>query len=171
MAPVILLALILVPLAEIATFIWVGGWIGALPTIALVVGISVFGLWLLRHQGLGMLRKAQAAMDRGEMPVAEVADGALIVLAGLLMVTPGLLTDALGLLLLVPAIRRLLGAGIMRWAKANVNVQGMSASTSYSRFSGPIIEGEAETVEPGPDETSGRKGDRPSPWIGDGTSN
>ena len=171
MAPIIiLLALVLVPLAEIATFIWVGGWIGALPTIALVAGLAIFGLWLLRHQGLGTLRKAQEAMDRGQMPVEQVTDGAFIVLAGLLMVTPGLLTDALGLLLLVPAIRRALGRVLTRWARTHMHVQGMGASASYTRYSGPIIEGEAETIEPDTDKSSPRKGDRPSPWIGDGRS-
>ncbi|MEN6541413.1 FxsA family protein [Parvibaculum sp.] len=169
MAPVVLLLLILVPLAEIATFIEVGGWIGTLPTVALVIGLAGLGFWILRHQGLGTLRKAQAAMDRGEMPVDEVTDGAFIVLAGLLLVLPGLLTDAVGLLLLVPAIRRVIGGAVTRWIRANMRVSGMSAS--YRSYSGPVIEGEAEAVEPEPDETSGRKGDRPSPWIGGGPSN
>ncbi|MFZ2468519.1 FxsA family protein [Parvibaculum sedimenti] len=171
MAPVILLALILVPLAEIATFIWVGGWIGALPTVALVVGLAILGLWLLHHQGLGTLRKAQEAMDRGEMPVEQVTDGAFIVLAGLLMVTPGLLTDALGLLLLVPAVRRALGRAVTRWARTHMHVQGMGASASYTRYSGPIIEGKAEAIEPEPDDANAKKGDGPSPWIGGGRSN
>ena len=170
MAPVVFLLLILlVPLAEIATFIEVGGWIGTMPTVALVIGLAIGGLWLLRHQGLGTLRKAQASMDRGEMPVEEVTDGAFIVLAAFLMVLPGLLTDALGLLLLVPVIRRPLSRAVMRWVRANMRVSGMS--TSYRSYSGPIIEGEAEAVETKPDDEPAGKNGGPSPWIGGGGSN
>lgn len=147
MAPYILAALILVPLAEIVVFIEVGGLIGAAPTVALVVTIALLGTWLLRRQGLATFRKAQGALDRGEVPVAEAFDGFLLVTASLLMVTPGLLTDAAGLLLLVPSVRRRFGhfaiGRLMRHAQA-----GAQAAREEGRRRGPVIEGKAEPVEP-----------------------
>lgn len=154
MAAYLLAALILVPLIEIAVFIEVGGLIGALPTIALVILISVAGTWLLRRQGLDTLRKAQSAMNAGEMPVGEVVDGLFIVFAALLMITPGLLTDAIGLVLLVPSIRRHFGAAALRWLMRHAEVRFSSGPAGPAPWEkagegrGPIIEGEAEVVEP-----------------------
>lgn len=169
LAPFILAALILVPLAEIAVFIKVGGLIGAGPTIGLVVAIAIFGTWLLRRQGLETFRKAQMALGRGEMPVGEVLDSFFLVLAALLMVTPGLLTDAIGLLLLVPPLRRLIGRSAAKWFMAHANVQfsgpaGMRAD--WGR--GPIIEGEAEEDGPDMKDTSGKPpaSGASSPWRG-----
>lgn len=143
LAAYILAALVLVPLAEIVVFIEVGGLIGAAPTVALVVAIALFGTWLLRRQGLATARKAQAALERGEVPVAEAFDGFLIVAAALLMVTPGLLTDAAGLLLLVPSLRRRFG----RFAIGRL-MRHAQAARGEGRRRGPVIEGEAERVEP-----------------------
>lgn len=178
MAPIILLALIAVPLIEIAIFIEVGGLIGPLPTIALVIAIAIGGTWLLRRQGLGTFQRAQAALNRGEMPVADVMDGFVLVFAALLMVTPGLLTDAIGLLLLIPALRRRFGQAVVRWAmkRGRVEIFGMGDTNPSSGFSGrpsgpygrgpgPIIEGEAEAVgEPADAKKPNDKGS--SPWIG-----
>lgn len=143
MAPYLLAALVLVPLAEIVVFIEVGGLIGALPTVALVVAIALLGTWLLRRQGLATFRKAQDALDRGEVPVAEALDGFLLVAASLLMVTPGLLTDAAGLLLLVPSLRRRVG----RFAVGRL-MRHAQAAREKGRRRGPVIEGEAERIEP-----------------------
>lgn len=165
MTAYLLAALILVPLIEIAVFIKVGGLIGALPTIALVILISVAGSWLLRRQGLDTLRKAQASMNAGEMPVSEVADGLLIVFAALLMITPGLVTDALGLVLLIPSVRSRFGRAALRWLMRHADVRfsgGPAGPASWEKAGkgrGPIIEGEAEVVEP-----DGRA-DRDSPWL------
>lgn len=169
LAPFILAALILVPLAEIAVFIKVGGLIGAGPTIALVIAIAVFGTWLLRRQGLETFRKAQMALGRGEMPVGAVLDSFLLVLAALLMVTPGLLTDAIGLLLLVPPLRRLIGRHAAQWFMAHANVQfGTSAGMRADWGQGPIIEGEAVEDEPGAKDTTGKPpaSGASSPWRG-----
>lgn len=179
----VLLALIAVPLVEIAIFVEVGGLIGPLPTIGLVVAVALGGTWLLRRQGLGTLAKAQASLNRGEMPVAEVLDGFMLIFAALLMVTPGLLTDAIGLLLLVPVLRRRLGGMAARWAMARGQMQvfGMDKPPSsarpagephrdgpHARGVGPIIDGEAEVVDPEtPPADGGPKGGR-SPWLGDG---
>ena len=170
LAPYILAALILVPLAEIAIFIEVGGWIGALPTIALVVVIAVLGTWLLRRQGLETFNKAQTALHRGEMPVAEVLDGLFLIFASLLMVTPGLLTDAVGLMLLVPGLRRSFGRAAMRWFMAHADVRFTSSGAAPDgsagrRGGGTIIEGEACEVDAEEAKDEGtRPGSPASPW-------
>lgn len=142
--PYILAALVFVPLAEIVVFIEVGGRIGAMPTIALVVAIALLGTWLLRRQGLATFRKAQTTLERGEVPVAEAFDGLLIAAASLLMVTPGLLTDAAGLALLVPALRR----RVARFAISRLTAQARAGFGGRGGGRGPVIEGEAERVEP-----------------------
>jgi len=154
--PVIFLAFVLVPIVEIAVFIKVGGLIGVLPTLALVIGIAIFGTWLLRQQGLQTFNKAQSALSRGEMPVGEMMDGFFLVLAALLMVTPGLLTDAIGFLLLVPAVRTMLGALARRWATAHAIKTEFYQSSAEFRTEepnqpsrqGPIIDGEAHEIDP-----------------------
>ena len=154
--PVVFLAFVLVPIIEIAVFIKVGGLIGVLPTLALVIGIAIFATWLLRQQGLQTFNKAQAALSRGEMPVGEMMDGFFLVLAALLMVTPGLLTDAIGFLLLVPAVRTMLGALARRWAMSHAVKTEFYQSSSEFRTGernqpsgrGPIIDGEAHEIDP-----------------------
>ena len=156
MFPIIFLALVLVPIAEIAVFIKVGGLIGVLPTLALVIGIAIFGTWLLRQQGLQTFNKAQSALSRGEMPVGEMMDGFFLVLAALLMVTPGLLTDALGFLLLVPGVRMSLGALARQWLmRHTVTTEFYQSSAGFresdhprSMGEGPVIDGEAREIDP-----------------------
>ena len=94
-----------IPIAEIATFIMVGGAIGVLPTLALVVLAAMAGVAIVRVQGLQTLGRLQASLDVGGDPSGPLAHGALIVIAGILLVIPGFLTDVVGLLLLVPAVR------------------------------------------------------------------
>jgi UPF0716 protein FxsA len=162
--PIILLAVVLVPIAEIAVFIEVGGVIGVLPTIGLVIAIAIFGTWLLRRQGLATFTKAQAALNRGEMPVDEVLDGLFLIFAALLMMAPGLLTDALGFVLLVPAVRRFLRPFIRRWALARAGTTIVYSDVYRSQgwpqdgSAGPIIEGEGYTVEPGDENGKPRPG-------------
>ena len=156
MFPAVFLAFVLVPIIEIAVFIKVGGLIGVLPTLALVIGIAIFGTWLLRQQGLQTFNKAQMALSRGEMPVGEMMDGFFLVLAALLMVTPGLVTDAIGFLLLVPAVRTMLAALARRWAMSHAVKTEFYQSSSEFRSKahrqpsdqGPIIDGEAHEIEP-----------------------
>lgn len=94
-----------VPLLEIAIFIEIGGVIGLWPTIGLVVLTAAAGTALLRSQGLATLNRASEAVARQEVPVAEVFHGLCLIFAGALLLTPGLLTDAAGLLLFIPAVR------------------------------------------------------------------
>ena len=109
--PFFLLLFLLVPLAEIWLLIEVGGWIGALPTVALVVLTAVIGAALARFQGLATLQRLQAAMARGEAPAVEMLEGVLLLVGALLLLTPGFLTDGIGFACLLPFTRRALA----RW--------------------------------------------------------
>jgi UPF0716 protein FxsA len=111
-------AFLLVPLTEIAVFVIVGQWIGIFPTIALVIITAILGASLLRHQGFGLLAKLQTEMNAGRVPARDLAHGAMIVAAGVLLLTPGFVTDSLGLLLFVPAIRD----RVVRFLSARVSI-------------------------------------------------
>lgn len=149
----LLLTLIGVPLLEIAVFIRVGESIGLWPTLALVIATAVAGTWMLRAQGLAALRTAQASLDRGEFPVAQVFDGICLLLAGALLLTPGFVTDAVGLLLFVPAVRAYLRRGAWRYLAAHGEVEAWAEGDEAGpdRRGPRIIEGEFHEV-PGDDD-------------------
>lgn len=104
----LLVLFIVAPLAELYVLIGVGGQIGALPTILLSILTAVIGTFLVRQQGFAVLRRIQELMQRDEIPALEMLDGALILVAGLVLLLPGFITDAIGFALLVPVLRRLL---------------------------------------------------------------
>ena len=108
MPALLLLGLILVPIIEIYVIVQVGQEIGVLPTLVLLVAVSLLGAALLRREGSRAWRSFQEATARGRVPAREVADGALVLLAGVLLLTPGFVTDAFGLLLLLPPVRAVL---------------------------------------------------------------
>ena len=96
---------LMVPIVELVVIVQVGQAIGTLPTIALLVVMSVVGAWLMKREGLGVLRRAQRQVQDGRVPTREVADGFLIVLGGALMLTPGFVSDLVGMALLLPPER------------------------------------------------------------------
>ncbi len=115
----ILLIFIGLPLAEISLFIEVGGEIGAGGTILLTVATAVAGVTLARLQGFAVMARMQESMARGQPPVAELVHGFFLFMAGVFLFIPGFLTDTLGVLLLLPPVRILLGrSGIRRFAAA-----------------------------------------------------
>jgi UPF0716 protein FxsA len=107
MAVLLFLLFIGLPLLELFVIVEVAGALGILPTLALLVTVSLLGSWLVRREGLGVVRRARAMLDAGELPTGEVVDGVLLVFAGALLLTPGFVTDAVGLLLLIPPSRAL----------------------------------------------------------------
>ncbi len=138
-------ALIVVPLAELFVIIQIGSLIGALPTIALLMMFSVGGGWLVRHEGRAAWLKFTQSINAARVPAKETADGALIVLAGALLLTPGFLTDAVGILLLLPPVRaalrnfaaaRLLGGGWRGVAFTTASAAG-SAGQGFRRRKQP----------------------------------
>jgi len=138
MAWLVLAAIIAVPVVEIALFIQSAHWIGILPTIALAIGAGILGMALLRRQGLAVLLRTRAQMDRGEVPVGEMFDGVCLALAGVLLVLPGFFSDFVALALLLPPVRLTLRGLLL----ARVTVHGAAT------HSGPqVIEAEYKVVD------------------------
>ena len=123
------LILLAVPVIEIGLFIEIGGWLGTWPTIGLVVLTALIGSILLRRQGLAAMREAQSRLAAGEDPGRLLADGAMILVAGALLLTPGFFTDAVGFLLLVPGMRTVLWTWMRKHIKV-ANAQTFTASSS-----------------------------------------
>ena len=104
-----------VPLAELALLIWIGRQVGLWPTLALCASTGFVGAWLARWQGTRTLLAAQEALTSGRFPADPILDGACILAGGILLLTPGLLTDLMGLVLLVPPSRGLVKVVARRW--------------------------------------------------------
>ena len=109
----LLLLFTLVPLVELYLLIRIGGLIGAGPTILLVLGTGAVGAWLARREGLRSWIAVQQELAAGRLPAEELLHALLVVIAGVLLVTPGVFTDAFGLLMLVRPVRAAL---IRRWS-------------------------------------------------------
>jgi UPF0716 protein FxsA len=99
------IAFLLVPIVELWLFVEVAGWVGFLPALLWVIAVGFAGAWLVRREGIGALARANRKVASGALPTDELIDGILIVVAGALMLTPGFLTDAVGVLLLLPPTR------------------------------------------------------------------
>lgn len=103
---ILFILIMVVPIAEIATFVWVGSRIGIGATLLLVVAGVVVGLWLVRRQGFATAGRVQAMIARGESPAPGMLEGMALLAAGLLFVLPGFVTDIAAVLLLIPPLRR-----------------------------------------------------------------
>jgi UPF0716 protein FxsA len=114
--PLLILLFILVPIAEIYVIIQVGQAIGPLPTIALLIVDSLLGAWLLRRQGRLAWLAFRDALAVGRMPHREILDGVMVILGGAFLLTPGFLTDIVGVVLLIPPTRRVIGRWVTRAA-------------------------------------------------------
>jgi UPF0716 protein FxsA len=112
----LLIMFIAIPIIEIGLFIQVGGWIGLWKTLAIVVLTAVIGTALLRAQGMAALARLQANVNSGQNPMDPIVNGALILVAGILLLTPGFFTDAIGFCLLIPPIRSL----VIKWGAARM---------------------------------------------------
>ena len=133
------LLVLLVPFAEIYLLLQVGGIIGALPTIILVVATALLGAWLLKQQGLATFARFQASIAQGEIPAYEMIEGPIILLGGALLLTPGFITDLLGLACLIPQIRRKIAQYILEnHLIQTINSQFQAGKTAEKN----VLEGE-----------------------------
>lgn len=134
----VLIALLTVPVLEIFLLVQAGGIIGVIPTVLLVIGTGVWGAYLFHTQGLSTWLRLQNAMARGELPTMELVEGPLVLLGGILLLTPGFLTDIVGLVCLMPQSRRRLALYLLEqgWLK------GAIAGWRPPEPPGSIIEGE-----------------------------
>ncbi len=153
--PLLILAL---PLLEIAGFVVVGRQIGAPATVALVFASTLAGGVLLRHSGFGVMRRVQAELDAGHDPGRQLAHGAMIFLAALLLIVPGFLTDIAALLLLLPPVRDLAWRALRSRVAVFTNFNGFRANGG-TRGQGRTIDLEEEDFF-----RSGGKPDGDSPW-------
>ena len=115
MGALLLLAFLLVPLLELIVFIWVQDRIGLSVTLLVVVITAVVGAGLVRRQGLAVWSRFQSELLEGGLPARQIAHGAMVLVGGALLLTPGFLTDAIGFSLMVPVVREALRRTIGRF--------------------------------------------------------
>lgn len=132
-----------VPLIEIALFVTVGGWIGLWPTLAIVIGTGILGVTVIRWQGLQSMEGLRQATQMRRTALGQMAENALVGMAGVLLILPGFLTDTLGLLLLIPPLRRL----VIRSFAARAQVYGADPFDGQRRRGPDVIDGEFFEIE------------------------
>jgi UPF0716 protein FxsA len=169
--PVIPLFLLALPFLEIAGFVIVGSEIGVLYTLALVIASGILGAILLRIQGFGVMSRIRRELDAGGDPGREVAHGAMILLAGVLLLIPGFVTDIVGLLLFLPPVRD----AAWRFLKSRVSISAgsfggfarpgaASGVRPNGRRGGKTIDLDADEYSSGPDAGPNAGSRADSPW-------
>jgi UPF0716 protein FxsA len=149
--PLLLVALfILVPIAELAVIIQVGQAIGVWWTIAILIADSVLGSLLMRSQGRATWRRFNEALRGGRVPAREVADGVMVIFGGALLLTPGFLTDIVGLLFLLPPTRALIRRVFLRQAMKRITVSMAGVQVPYDARRSDDVEGTAVDVDSPP---------------------
>ncbi len=146
-----LLAFIAIPIIEIYVIIQVGQVIGAWWTILLLIADSIFGTWLLRREGSKAWQALQIALTEGRMPAKELADGILVVVGGTLMISPGFVTDAFGILAILPLTRPFGRALLARMIARRLPIPGAvfnPGNTNRPGPSGDVVQG--DVIDPDP---------------------
>ena len=149
----LILLLTIVPLVELTLLLWLSDLTDWRLTLALVIGTGIAGSWLFRRQGWRIWTELQDDLRHGRTPVDSLQDGALVLLAAALLVTPGVLTDVAGLLLLVPAVRRVVKSYLRQRFKTRFKFQaygpGGAAWTNESGDNDEIIDVDSRSVADG----------------------
>ena len=158
------LIFVALPIVEIALFVVVGGAIGVLWTLGLVILAAFTGLTIIRVQGMQALGRLRDTAGAVRDPLGPIANAALVVVAGILLVLPGFLTDAIGVMLLVPPVRH----ALIGWGAARVTLRATTYAQARRARSGPheaeIIEADYEIVDEGKPRRQGSSGwTRPQP--------
>jgi UPF0716 protein FxsA len=144
----LILLFIAVPIAEIYVIIQVGEAIGAIPTILILAADSIVGSMLLRSQGRRAWSRFRQALERGAIPHREVLDGALVIFGGAFLITPGFISDVVGLLLLLPPTRALFRRLLVRRLGRRIEIRSRSRRTP--RGPGYDVEGTATEYDAPP---------------------
>ena len=130
MVPLLVLVFVVVPLLELFVIIQVGQSIGAWNTIGLLLLMSVAGAWLVKREGVGVLRRIRRVVAAGGVPGRELADAFLILFGGALMLTPGFVSDLFGIALLLPPVRAVIRPFLLRrFVVAAAGRRGVGRST------------------------------------------
>ncbi|MEM7115722.1 MAG: FxsA family protein [Chloroflexota bacterium] len=147
----LLLLFIIVPAVELILLIQMGQWIGTLPTVGLIVITGIVGAYLARQQGLQVLTRLQQQVQHGQMPAEALFEGAMILVAGAVLMTPGVLTDVLGFLLLIPASRKLIRKAA--WGQIQKMIQrGQIRVGGFGPMSGGMRQQRPHTIIIDPEE-------------------
>ncbi len=159
--------LLIIPVVEISVFIAIGDRIGVFYTVMMILITAVMGSILLRIEGFRVLGKIQRAMAAGQIPTRELTSGVMILIAGVLLLTPGFVTDAIGFLLFLPPVR----AAIRAFLVSRIKIKTVGGATSFNNFgqdpfnsqNGPLNDGDGPVVDL--DEDSWTREENPSsPW-------
>lgn len=102
----ILLILLIIPFIELYLLLEVGSFLGVFPTIIVIISTGVLGVWLFRQQGFATLKRFQDSVNRGEVPAYEMIEGPILLIGGALLIAPGFFTDILGIICLIPPLRK-----------------------------------------------------------------
>ena len=176
MAPLLLVLLLIVPLVELWVIVSVANSVGVPETILLLITISAVGAWLLKQQGKQTWHRLQLSLRRGAMPAEEVTDGALILFGGALLLTPGFLTDLVGLLLLLPPSRAVVKRAFRKtfalWLEKKTGLEPRRRPTEVKVVKVERVEGRPPTENPPvhPCSSPDRSPDPFSPSLEEGDS-
>ena len=165
MVPIILFLMVGIPIAEIAVFIEVGERIGLWPTIGTIILTAMIGTFLLRQQGLATLKKVQASLEQNRLPLNEVFDGLCLLVAGVLLLTPGFVTDGFGFLLFFPPFRALLRLFLVRHWTASGRIDIKTDAAAPPQNDGTTIEGDYVEINPKDHKPHEQDPDKPPPQI------
>ena len=127
----LILLFTLLPLAELTLLLRIGEWLGAAATIGLVVGTGIVGAWLARREGLRTWAAVRSELALGRLPGQELLHALLVLLAGVVLVTPGVLTDAAGVLLLVRPVRDIVVRRTRRSLASRIQVQTLGVTRDF----------------------------------------
>lgn len=153
-APLLFLLFTALPFVELWLLLQIGQELGAPATLGLIVATGLLGTALARWQGTAALARLRADLAQGHAPTGALLDGALVLVGSVLLITPGVITDVVGLLLLVPPVRALVARGVARWAQGRVKtVVRMHAPPGFdprgfgATMSSPAMGGEVRHIE------------------------
>jgi UPF0716 protein FxsA len=164
---ILFIILIVVPIAELYVIVQISQEIGVITTLALLIGISLAGAWLLKREGMATWARLQQTLARGQMPTNEVTDGALILFGGALLLTPGFLTDVVGLVLLIPPTRALVKGAARKMFAGWARRRGGFATGAGGRIYEAGVVRRSRKIEPdaGTTGTTGTKGTPTNPRL------
>lgn len=148
------LFLVLLPLIEIAGFVVVGRQIGVLPTLGLIIATGIAGAALLRHQGFGIMTRIRSEVEAGRDPSRNLVHGVMILLAGLLLLIPGFVSDIIGILLFLPPIRDLAWRFLSRRINFSADFTTMGGFAGQRRDRGKTIDLDENDYSKSPDPKS-----------------
>jgi len=157
MALLLVVVFIVVPIAELYVLIQIGQAIGILPTIALLILDSILGAALMRSQGRAAWMRFNGALAEGRVPGREVLDGALVIFGGALLLTPGFLSDILGLILLLPPTRAIVRTMLLRRFAGRIVAGAASGAQARMGRMFTFQAGARPQTGPGPGPGSGRR--------------